>query len=437
MPGLLVKHKWLVLITLAGLALRLAFVLLVPTLPVSDFLNYNNLAVNIVTYGTYGYGTTPMHYLSPGTSFFLALVYGIFQSTDIIYPKLIQVMLGTLDIVLIYYIALKVFGGRAALFAAAIWALFPTPIEYTAILASENPFTFLALLSIALLLAFKPESRLHYAGVFLAAAATGISALVRPAALLLPALFLAFLLFPAIKNPDVKRIVSVTALMAIAVLLTVGPWCARNYVEFGHFSLSSNGGQNLWMGNNEHATGSYMPMGKLIYEKFGNVSGLDSFEMDGLYMKAGIEYALAHPVNTLYMDAFKMKLLYGTSASGVFWSMLSPGVIADPSLQQQYEDMKEMLYKVSNYYYGGVLALAVIGLLFAALRPRGYDKAAAMLLVLYVLYFSAVYAATTAFDRYNVPMLPILAVFCAYGAMGIYDFMDKLMRNGDGQKREA
>ncbi len=291
------KLPWLALIVFLGFVLRLAYVLLVPTLPVSDYWNYNTLAINMLQQGVFGFGTTPITHLSPGTSFFIGLFYAITGSFDLIYPKLAQVALGVIDIVLVYYIALKIFNEKTALIAASIWSLFPTPIEYTSVLASENPFTFLSLLSIALLLALNPKSKLYYAGVFLVGAIMGISILVRPAALLLPVLFLAYLLYPMLtKKPDLKRIAMVMVILAIGVLLAAGPWCMRNYVEFGHFATSSNDGVNLWMGNNQYATGTYMDMSSLVNQTFGDVSGLTDFQKDALYSKAGRDYMMAHPL---------------------------------------------------------------------------------------------------------------------------------------------
>ncbi len=105
--------------------------------------------------------------------------------------------------------------------------------------------------------------------------------------------------------------------------------------------------------------------------------------------------------------------------------MLAPGAIADPGLQNYYQGISWILFKASNYYYAAVFVLACLGALFMALRRRGYNKAAVVLLILYVLYFSAMYAATTAMDRYNFNVLPVFAIFGAYGIMCIYHFIHK------------
>ncbi len=432
------RYRWLIVVILAGLALRLAFILLVPAQPVSDFKNYHDLAVNLLTYGTYGFGVTPSSHLAPGTSFFLALAYGVFRSTDIIYPKLIQAALGTADILLVYYIGRKAFNETAGLLAAAIWALFPTPIAYTAVLASENPFVFLCLLSISSLLTLGEKSRLDYALVFLAGAAAGLSALVRPAAIYLPVIFLACIpLKSGVKKAGLKRIALLSAVLLAGVLLAAGPWCLRNYAEFGHFGVSSNGGINAWMGNNAEGWGVYMDMGPLINETFPGTAGLSDFDRDALYSREAIKFMTADPVLTVKRDAYKLYTLYSTNNNSVIWSMAGEGAITDPGLGSYLTGLKPVLDNIFNWYYFVVLGLALAGVLALALRRGEYDGSAVVLLAAFVLYFSAVYAVTVVGDRYNFPMLPALAAFGAYGIVSIYDLTDKMMHNGDRQKREA
>ena len=48
---------------------------------------------------------------------------------------------------------------------------------------------------------------------------------------------------------------------AAAIAATIAPWSIRNNAVFGEFVLlSTNGGPNLWMGNNPDSTGFYMPL---------------------------------------------------------------------------------------------------------------------------------------------------------------------------------
>jgi 4-amino-4-deoxy-L-arabinose transferase-like glycosyltransferase len=422
----------LALILALGLALRLAYVLLVPAQPLSDFLNYHILAVNMLNNGIFGFGSEHISHLSPGTSFFLGFAYVLAGSTDIIYAKLLQAAIGTACILLVYYIAFKVFDERAALIAALIWAVFPTPIEYTTVLASENPFTFLSLLSIALLLCLDPKNKLYYAVVFLTGVIMGAAALVRPVSMFLPAIFLVYIILRhhTIKKANITPILAVTLLLLVGASSILGPWCMRNYIEFGHFSTSSNGGVNFWMGNNPCATGTYMNMDRLINETFGDVSGLTDFEKASLYMKAGESYVLAHPVETLKLDARKLSILYGTSWQGVYWSMDADGVIADPALRGSLLAWSGPMYTISGRYYGIVFLLAGLGVLTSLLSRSKCDKGAAILLILYVLYFSAAYVATTAFDRYNFNVLPVMAIFGAYGALVIYEQAFRVIKGG-------
>lgn len=45
--------------------------------------------------------------------------------------------------------------------------------------------------------------------------------------------------------------------MVLGILCAITPWMIRNYVVFGKPQLTTNGGINFWIGNNDQANGSY------------------------------------------------------------------------------------------------------------------------------------------------------------------------------------
>src|SRR5580698_7217838 len=53
------------------------------------------------------------------------------------------------------------------------------------------------------------------------------------------------------------RAMAPAAVFTAIALLCLAPWTLRNYVAFGKFiPVAVSAGQNMWIGNNAHATGS-------------------------------------------------------------------------------------------------------------------------------------------------------------------------------------
>jgi len=89
-------------------------------------------------------------------------------------------------------------------------------------------------------------------GAVMAGLVLGYCMLTRVYLVLLPAFFLAIAFLS--RQAALKQRLSVVALVSLIVLL---PWPVRNYLVFHEFSLSSQGGRHLWLGNNASARGSY------------------------------------------------------------------------------------------------------------------------------------------------------------------------------------
>lgn len=415
-------YIWLIAIVFLGFVLRLAYVIFVPTQPVSDFGSYQNFAVNIIKNGVYGFGTTPSSIYSPGMSFFLTIIYYIF-GIHIIYAKLAQVILGTLSIILLYFIAEKIFTDNVAIISALLLAIFPTQIEFTSILATENIFTFLILLCFFLILVVDRASKFYYPCLFIAGMALGWAILVRPVAVLLPLLLLAMIILKdhPINKQSIKSISKITIIFLIGVALLVVPWCVRNYELYDHFNISSNSGINFWIGNNENSTGVYMLMVPMINDTLGNVYNLTEFQRDDLYAQQAKKYIITHPLQTLVMDVKKIFILYGSSDSGLYWSMMASGVITNPDLLSKFIQFSPLLYALTNGFYYFILLLAIISIPMIIGDMIKNKRYLAMVIFAYLFYFSLMYSISMSDDRYNFNLLPMLGILSAYTIVKIME----------------
>src|SRR5215469_13106485 len=158
MPPLSARSKKLVLlILLAGLALRIYYVFLPVTFD-DDTTAYAQLATNWFHHGIYGFdsdapnatpNTPPVPSLIrlPGYPLFLGLIFSIFGE-NLVAVRLIQALIDLLGVVLIAQVARKCISERAGLITLALAALCPFTASYAASAMTESLSIFCVALAI-------------------------------------------------------------------------------------------------------------------------------------------------------------------------------------------------------------------------------------------------------------------------------------------------
>ncbi len=206
-----------------------------------------------------GEGPVPF-FVSPLYAYFLA-------ATGVSFPvaRVVQILLGTVAVGLVFLTARRLFGERAALPAGVLFALtgVVTFHEVLILQAALDPFlTALALFLLANALTHGSiSSKVNgaaSAGLWLATgAAFGLLALNRPNALLCVAAAAAVLLLFTFKEISLRPLLPALALLA-GTALTIAPFTLRNFVVSREFVLiSSHGGLNFLVGNGPGANGVY------------------------------------------------------------------------------------------------------------------------------------------------------------------------------------
>jgi hypothetical protein len=172
-----------------------------------------------------------------GYSAVLGFVYRALGSGQVVGP-LLNVLIGALTIVAAHRLARLFLSPTRSRWAAALTAVHPGLIAYSAVLMTE-PLAALSLL-VTGLCAFGLTHRWRDG---LTGFAIGLAALVRPPSLLaLPALLYA-------RAKPWRRALLTTTIAGVVALLTILPWTARNCrVMDGCALISTNGGWNLAIG---------------------------------------------------------------------------------------------------------------------------------------------------------------------------------------------
>jgi 4-amino-4-deoxy-L-arabinose transferase-like glycosyltransferase len=236
----LVRRNWLffLLVTIAGLALRLFFVFRLPHLA-GDTWIYGDIARNWLDHGIFGLtdngAVRPTLIRLPGYPGFLAVLFAIFGREHYTAVMIAQALIDTNTCLVIAGLALELMNDRAAKAAYLLAALCPFTASYVAAPLSET----LAIFCVAHALYYgvrglkaleRGESLLGLwvpAGLWSAA---GI--FMRPDnGLVLPALGLAMLVL-LFRKPDKKKVLIASVLLAVTSLGPLVPWTVRNWRVF-------------------------------------------------------------------------------------------------------------------------------------------------------------------------------------------------------------
>ncbi len=239
------------------LAPRIGWMLAVDAAPMSDQLWYFERAVGLLNGEGYAVQGQPTAFWPVGYPAFLAGLFAVF-GPDIEVAKAANLVLSAMAMAFVYRISRRATGSEAAARAALVLAvLYPTLIFYTELLYSELLFMALLLAGIDLLLG-AAETRRRWVAVAAAGVCFGLASLVKTQGLLLPGLLMGGAL--VLRRIGFRQAV-LTGLVAYAACLAViAPWTMRNWTVLGQpVLISTNGGFNLYMGNNPwNRWGGYM-----------------------------------------------------------------------------------------------------------------------------------------------------------------------------------
>lgn len=232
----------------------------------------------------------------PGYSAFLAAVYAVVGPRE-------GAALAALAVALTYAVARAIVREGTSRLAALLFLALALTTKMSRDAYPEALFTCLVLLALWAALGRRGLWWQVAAGL-----ALGLAHLVRPVALLLPAVL-----------PVVLRLLgrswrssALAGAVVLAVSLSVvAPWTVRNWLLFGRFVLiSTNGGENLWKGNNPQATGALMdpPMTPELS------AAQDEVDWDAAARRQAIAFVRSNP---LKLPGLALGKLYHTCGFGM------------------------------------------------------------------------------------------------------------------------
>lgn len=394
----LVFYSFLVFSTLV---VRLAWVLLVPTVPRADALLFHSLASNLAISGKYTINASPFAFYPTGYPAFLSIFYDLFGG-DIFVAKLVNILLSVGIVFLIYKIANIVFGKNAAKLASLFYAFYPASIGFCSTIMSELFYTFLFLLFILLVL--EKDFRKKWFSNILLGLVIGFLILSRGIFLFIP---LVVFLYDLVKGKKIWKIVANTFIIWIIVILVILPWTVRNKIVFGEFILiDAHAGHNLYVGNNPQATGGYSigfdPAHMTKHPLFVN---LNTIKKDKIAFQYAVKYITNNPIQFLFLMPLKFMHLYSWDTAGIFWSTTF-------TKSPLPEILVKVLYVLNQIFYYLILFL-FLSSVFGLMRKKALAYNPLFLLLL-VLYITSIYLVFFGMPRYHFVLMPIFVIFAAY-----------------------
>ncbi len=246
---------WLLLI--AAALVRVGLLAGMPDALTADPDEYRRLAENVLEHGVFGSGRVPTAYRPPAYPLLLVPCVALGPAARVAIGAL-HVALGIATVGLTLVLARRAgMSDVPATLAAALVALDPILLAQSAQVMSETPAALLAVLAVVLLDRCSRQPSVKNA--FPAGVALGALVLCRPALLAFP--LLAVLLLPWFASPAGERgrtklrgrSLRALAGVVAGLALVVGPWVVRNHAVVGRpTAATTHGGYTLLLSNNAY-----------------------------------------------------------------------------------------------------------------------------------------------------------------------------------------
>jgi tetratricopeptide (TPR) repeat protein len=371
----------------------------------------------------------------PGYPYFLAGVY-ILTGQSYLAARIIQMIIGLGCCVLAFLFGRSLFGRGVGLIFSALMSCYWIFVFFEGELLAPVLLVFFAL---ATMLAFaRWLDQTTYINTIATGVLLGLFALVRPNALILVPVALAWIWWVARRRKVPRRFRLALLGFPLGVALAIAPATIRNYVVADDLVLiTSNSGVNLYIGNNEqtdcvNATipilGEHTTMinwtcfdQPAIVALVERIEGraLKASEVSRFFTRKALDYISGNPAETA-AHMWKKALL--------FWG---PAEISNNKVIHFERAHSPVLKFLPGFPLA--LALAIVGLLFLVLdfragrKNRGAATIATsrrfeitVLLLAFVVVYFASYLPFFIAGRYRVPIIPFLLLFGAYGIERTY-----------------
>jgi 4-amino-4-deoxy-L-arabinose transferase-like glycosyltransferase len=410
------------LLTALAIAVRLVWVLKVPTRPVGDFAMYLESARYLVEH----HALDPEFIYMPGYVFLAAAVYAL--GGGLLAVKMIGVAAGGLATLSVHGTARALFGRGAALVAGLLCALWPAGIAVASVTGTDMPSA--ALLALAVWLLVRDAGRRPLGAPAAFGLAMGIAAWIRAVAL--PLVALAALHFRA-RGAAWLHVATRTLAACFFAFLVLLPWGVRNHHRYGEFFLTdSHGGHTALVGANPDTDGRYS---RSLNRLFAEGTGYALFapphrESDRVAYALAKQWTAFSPRYALGLLVAKADRLLGVERSLLYWPLYRQSVLPPGGWFDVHRAGVERLVDGAWFLFVGAILVGIV----AAAAGRNWPALTLLplplaLTVLYTLFFAEA--------RYHLAVVVLLLPFAGEGLVFVARAARELRRAGTARRRNA
>lgn len=360
--------------------------------PVSDYLAYDQMARKLLAgkVMTDSFGNAAF-YSGGYPLFFLAPIYALFGHS-VLAAQFGNAVLGAVSTYLVYLLLRETKAGAVARVAGPLmFALYVPSWLYCEYLAKENLMTplLLALVYVSARLHQHPTMRLALLGGAIVAALS----ITGSAALALLPLALAALVFA---NASISQRLRAGLAFLLAAMLLLAPWQYRNQQVIGSPVVNTNGGFNLYLGNNPNADGMFVSIAATpLGDSWKDIRSQGEVRASNQLRDAAIQWISENPVEFVQL-ALKKAVL--------FWT---PPVHEGKGKPSTMENLVRGVWLL-QYLVLCVPALYVL----VTLKKRNRFVAGT---VAGIVLYTGVHMLFYVIFRYREPIMPMLIVLSAIG----------------------
>jgi 4-amino-4-deoxy-L-arabinose transferase-like glycosyltransferase len=414
------ERRWLLVIVVIAIALRLAWVLYAAREPrgFHDPTLYEVFAARIADGHGYtaanGEATTyyPVGYIGAlGAVVWLVGLTPLPENVSMT-AAVFNLVLGVGTVALTFEVGRRLFDNRIGLIAGAVVALWPNLIFHTAVILTETLFIFLVMAAILLLVALAASTerigwrRLVVFGVILA-----LSALVRPISLMLLPVLLVVLV---VAGTRWRLAFGYVGTATLAVVLVLMPWTIRNVQATDAFvPISTNLGDNLCMSRHDGATGEFQSSSACSVRARGLKTPEYEVEVNNTNVRRAVRFVKSHPFTEGKLVFLRGYHTVKNDHDGLLASESYGANRFVPSIWRRVMEV------VADAYFFVALTLALLAVSAFVGRRRPWRQffllAATAFAVQPLIFFGD--------PRFHVPVLPFVAVLAAVTLARIRSFI--------------
>ncbi len=419
MKSFIKKNKWPLLIIVATLAVRIVYLLQVARDPAFYAIMVDEKwhwlwAQEILTKSFWGEGS---YFRAPLYPYFLAAL-ALITNNSILWSKMLQVLLCGGTAFFIFKTSDYLFDRKTAITSGLIYALYGTLVFYETMFLIPAIFLLFVVWGMYRLVIHRsgsPWRTMLFSGIIF-----GLAALAIPNILLTVPFLMVWLYFRSDKKQTTLNRGRDAVLLLLGLILMITPVTIRNKIVTGDFILiSSQGGINLYLGNNTDADGLTMLIPEvrlneaISWDQFGKATraaaereamrSLSDAEESSFWSAKATKFMFENPgqfLNLLwrktvyllsgYENSDNADIYYQRSKSGLFWALV--------------------WHKLIYFPYGLLLPLTVVGIY---LKREQFSQLIPVYIYLLAYIPSIILFLVTA--RHRLPLIPFMIILASAG----------------------